>query len=308
MAEGVTGTTPDLRLLGPFLALVEERSFTRAAQRLNIAQPALSQQIKRLETQMGVDLFERTARGVRLTPAGERLSASVYPAFEELRRGVSEAQAMSQERVVEIRVAYISSLGSDVVPRIVRILSQTRPRFRLRLRVMSLDEQLSALRACAVDVGLFRLPDHVEVDLRQLHVVEIARCRRYVLLPSHHPLACMMELDLSALAGERWIMPSGTYQANLIAACRSVGFEPRIAQEANSFDAMVGLVRAGLGICISVSSGEPAEVPGLTAVPLRGTPVALVTGWAGTPDRSLLSAFIDVARSTTRVPQSALTS
>jgi len=291
----VDGSAPDLRLLAPFLVLSEEGSFTRAAKRLSLAQPALSQQIKRLETQLGVELFVRTPRGVYLTPAGERLAASVYPAFEELRRGVAETRALAQEATIDVRVGYISSLGPDIVPRIASILAREHPRFQLRLRVMSFDEQVAALR----------LPDYLEADLGQLHVVEIARCRRYALLPAHHPLAKMVELDLSALAGERWIMPSGTYRSNLVAACRTSGFEPRIVQEANTLDAMVGLVRTGLGICIHVSALPPPEVTGLASVPLRGDLIPLVTGWSGSPNRSLLSAFIEVARSAARLPQAA---
>ena len=154
----------DVRLLEPFVVLAEELHFTRAADRLHVAQPALSQQIARLEQQMGMRLFTRPPEAVRLTPAGQALLARVRPALAAIRTGVGEARSVAAGDLGALGVAHLSSLAPRVVPAIIAAFHDECPRVSVLPREASVEEQLGDLRDGEVDVGLFHLNRDVKLD------------------------------------------------------------------------------------------------------------------------------------------------
>src|SRR5215475_262755 len=144
----------DLRLLTPFLTLAEELHFSRAAERLHIAQPALSQQIARLERQLGFQLFDRPPRPIALTAAGRTLLDRVTPALALLEQGVLEAKALAGEQMSHLSVGHVSSLAPRLMPRIVASLRESHPHLTLTLHQASLGDQLASLRSGRTHVAL----------------------------------------------------------------------------------------------------------------------------------------------------------
>jgi DNA-binding transcriptional LysR family regulator len=239
--------------LESFAVVADELHFTRAAQRLSVSQPALSQQIARLERQLGVQLFTRAPGGVSLTPAGVALWREVQPAMTGLRAGVAEARAAGTGSSGRLRVQHLSSYGRQVLPMVAAHLREVEPELVVELREASVEEQLDALRQRSADVGVFHLDRDVEVDAPGITIATLASAPRYVAIPRAHLLAASTAASLSVFAGDVWVMPVGAsehsvQEANAVAACRRHGFEPRISQRANSIETMLGLVASGFGV------------------------------------------------------------
>jgi DNA-binding transcriptional LysR family regulator len=287
----------DLRLLEAFVALGHELHFTRAAAQLGIAQPALSQQIRRLERQAGFQLFERGHGHVTLTAAGSEFWESACGALKDIQAGIDRARASAEGRPRRIRVAHLSSLGPQIVPAIIRSYAEHCPEVLVSFAVLSIDEQLNALRNGSVDLGIFRIPDFIHLDLGGLRFVPLALGHRYVVLPEHHPLACRSSVTLRDLASERWIMPAGAHRRNLVAGLQRAGIDPVVVHEVNSFEAMAGLVRAGIGITTSVRLLPPVGED-LVFVPIEGDDIQLVAAWSAPANVLTIREFAAVARRT----------
>jgi DNA-binding transcriptional LysR family regulator len=239
--------------LESFAVVAEELHFTRAAQRLSVSQPALSQQIARLERQLGVQLFTRPPGVVSLTPAGVALWRGVQPAMTRLRAGIAEARAVGTGASRRLRVQHLSSYGPHVLPMVAAHLREAEPQLFVELREASVEEQLDALRQRSADVGVFHLDRDVELDAPGITTTTLACAPRYMAVPRGHPLATSTAVSLSDFAGDVWVMPVGAsersvQEANVVAACRRHGFEPRVSQRANSIETMLGLVASGFGV------------------------------------------------------------
>ena len=233
--------------------VAEELHFTRAAQRLSVSQPALSQQIARLERQLGVQLFTRSPGAVALTPAGIALWDEVQPALAGLRAGIAAARAVGAGATGRVRVQHLSSYGPQVLPMVAAQLRETDPDLVVELREASIEEQLAALRQRVADVGVFHLDPDFDLDAPGISTTTLVAAPRYVALPRGHAFATSRRLSLEQLAGDVWVMPVGAsersvQEANFVAACRRHGFEPRIGQRANSIETMLGLVASGFGV------------------------------------------------------------
>jgi DNA-binding transcriptional LysR family regulator len=241
----------DPRLLASFVVLGEELHFTRAAERLHIAQPALSQQIARLELQLGATLFTRAPVG--LTPAGAALFERAQPAFRALRAAVETARRVGNGDAGPVRLGHLSSFGPRAIPALVAALRDRLPDLELVAGEYSVEEQLAGLHAGALDVGLLYHDPTVELGDPAVTLHPIASGPHYVVLPAAHPLAGRTTLALEELAEEQWIEPRGTgtpgYQARFFhGLCARHGFTPSVAAHANSIETMLGMVGAGLGV------------------------------------------------------------
>jgi DNA-binding transcriptional LysR family regulator len=243
----------DLRLLESFVVLGEELHFTRAAERLHIAQPALSQQIGRLERQLGGRLFTRPPQAVALTPAGQALWSEVVAALARIRRGIGAARDVAAGDAGTLRLGHLSSYAPHVVPAIAAALRVVAPGVVLEMREGSIEEQLGAVRARALDVALFHLDRDVSIADEALDLIAVATTPRYVVLPPDHALAARRTVRMDELVAETWIAPIGSgtgsiQTASFVASCRRHGFVPQVGQQANSIETMLGLVRSGFGI------------------------------------------------------------
>lgn len=246
----------DLRLLESFVVLGDELHFTRAARRLHVAQPALSQQIARLERQVGTTLFRR--QPVELTSAGRALIERARPALRELRVAIEDARGDAGT----VRLGHLGSFGPRVIPALLAALGTT-----MQPRACGVEEQLRGLRDGTLDAGLFYLDRELVPDDPGLILHPLGSGPHHVALPSSHRLAGAAEVPLEQLAGERWIIPHGHYQAGQFArVCARHGFAPDVAAHTDSIETALGMVGAGLGI---------APVP-WTVLPRPGTGIAFV--------------------------------
>lgn len=286
----------ELRHLRYFVTLAEELNFTRAARKLNMAQPPLSQQIQQLERELGVQLFTRTNRRVQLTYPGQVFLAEARMALAQVENATRAA------RRADGRDGHLT-VGAGVMP-IHSVLSKVLPLFRkefpavdFRLRELLPQEQSRMLREGLTDVA-FVIPPFDQVDLTSEAVFSDPVV---AVLPSDHELAKKRSMDLHDLANERFVMPTRawapTYYDHLIMVCREAGFSPNIVHTATEFQTIFTLVAAGLGTALGTASTRASSVDGVTCVPVRSTTVPVWMAWRSSNTNPLVKEFIELVRS-----------
>lgn len=244
----------DFRQLRYFVAVAEELHFGRAATKLCIAQPALSQQIQRLERKLGTALFTRTSRNVTLTDAGSVLLEEARHILAAVRRAVTATQRTGRGETGRLTAAFAASVMFLTLPRIIREFRECFPDVVLELRELPTAVQLSALHTGEIDVGFVRQPPpderlHLETVLREFLVVAVDRS---------HRLAEQPKVDPEELADERFVLfprevGPGLY-SQVLTICREAGFTPNVVQESRELYTTVSLVEAGVGITIVPAS------------------------------------------------------
>jgi DNA-binding transcriptional LysR family regulator len=258
----------ELRHLRYFVAVAEELHFGRAAGRLHVAQPGLSQQIQALERALGVALFDRTSRRVELTPAGAVLLVEGKRALAQTERALDRARRTGRGEIGRLAVAAIGSATYDVVPAVLREHRRRYPDVELVLRELSTGAQVHALRAGEIDVGFLRLP----ADTHDLVAATVREETMLLMLPESHPLAGRAEVPLAALAGEPLIVfpaaPRPSWADTVIAACRQAGFEPRVVQEAMESATVVSFVAAEVGLALVPEGLRVLARPGVACRPV----------------------------------------
>lgn len=287
----------DVRQLTYFVAVAEEGHFGRAADRVHIAQPPLSQQIKKLEDELGVRLFDRTSRKVSLTRAGEALYERATDILARVAAAEEHLKAMASGRRGRLGVGFVGPAMDSRLPDAVRAYRESNPDVELTLRQLSTINQLEEVHDGRLDVGFVRLFDEKPQALeRRLFLQE-----EYVLaLPRSHRLATKTgPVHLADLADEPWIIfprESGPkLYDSIMDACRTVGFTPRIVQETLGKMTTAALVAAGMGISL-LPHGTAQMRPELVTRIVEG-PLPLMEIWAvwrKTDDAAALHAFLDV--------------
>lgn len=255
----------ELRHLRYFIALVEEKNFERAAARLGIAQPGLSQQIRSLETLVGLPLLDRTKRAVQLTLSGQIL-------FDEARKIVAQTDlALAQLRRVgrgqtgKISIGYVASVAySGVLTESLSSFRVAFPEIELQLVEMEMRMQLARIADGELDFGYIRPPVSVPAGVATMTVL---REPLVIALPQSHPLASVEEVDLAALASEIFITPRQPadvgFHSNTLEACQAAGFEPNISATGRDFTTIASMVAVGLGAAIGPQSLSCLQLPGV---------------------------------------------
>ncbi|KSS10676.1 LysR family transcriptional regulator [Pseudomonas aeruginosa] len=256
----------ELRHLRYFIAVAEELHFGRAAERLGISQPPLSQQIQALEEELGARLFERTTRRVELTDAGRLFLDESRQVLAQVDKAVLLARRAHLGELGELKIGFTSSAPfTSTIPSSIHAFRKAYPDVHLDLQEMSSRQVLKALLEESLQVGVIRplaLPDAV-------HWVELFREPLVAVLRADHPLAAGSEdgLAIAALAEEPFVFFPRSYGTGLydqvIALTRQAGFSPRIAQEASEAMTIIGLVSAGLGVSILPASFRRTRVDGV---------------------------------------------
>ncbi|KDR25543.1 LysR family transcriptional regulator [Caballeronia grimmiae] len=246
------------RLLAQFVAVAEELHFGKAALRLHMAQPPLSQAIRNLEEIVGVALLSRNKHFVALTPAG---AAFLQEARELLVRGqkaIDVARRASQGLTGTITVGFVGSVSYALLPRILLNFRTVFPSIHIDLRELTSTEQIENLRAHRIDLGIVRLPLNNAADME---LRTIATERLIAVLPQDHRLAGASTLRLRDLADDAFMIFPGdkipSLHAKILLACEKAGFSPRIVLEAWQMASMVSLVAARMGVALL-----PAQVSG----------------------------------------------
>ncbi|MDR3709643.1 MAG: LysR family transcriptional regulator [Capsulimonadaceae bacterium] len=241
----------DLRHMRYFVAVAEELHFGRAAEKLYIAQPPLSHQIKQLEQQIGVKLLERNRRRVRLTEAGAVFLEQARRTLAQAEFAVQAAHNAATGEPDSIEIGFVSSATyHDVIPAIIRVFRERHPRVVMALHELTSAQQAQALLDGSLHIGFVR-PPIGEVDLTLQTVLYEPFL---VALPSTHPLASESALSITSIANDPFVMLPRHLNLSLydqiIAICQTAGFRPRVSQEATQLQTITSLVAAGLGVSL----------------------------------------------------------
>jgi DNA-binding transcriptional LysR family regulator len=294
----------ELRYLQYFLAVAAELNFGRAAERLNIAQPPLSRQIRRLESELGVELFYRTKRRVELTEAGKVFLEEARKILSQVEKSVQVAQRASRGEIGRLVVGFEGSSAYDVVPLSLKVYRERFPEVELVVYGMTTAEQVQALHQAQIGVG-FIVPPLKGKD-KELVVETVLREPLVLALPETHPLVTQPRVRVRSLANEFFVIAQrdsgcGLYD-QVIALCQRAGFSPRVVQEVNEMQVMLGFVAAGLGIALLSASVKHFQRPGVVYRELQpSTPeVALAMIWRRDDPSAVLQAFLRVVRECAR--------
>ncbi|AHG92289.1 LysR substrate-binding protein (plasmid) [Gemmatirosa kalamazoonensis] len=288
----------ELRHLRYFVAVAEELHFGRAAQRLRVAQPALSQQIKQLEAELGVTLLARTRRRVALTEPGRLFLPEARRTLAHAAAAAEVARRAAVGEAGRLRIGYVDSALWGLLPAVLGAYREAHPAVKLTMLERLPAQQIVGLRAGDLDVGVGPPPPPV----RELATEPMTEERIVLALPAAHPLAARDAIDLVDLADEPWVLVSARTPSRLrdaaVAACVAAGFTPRVAQEARQLDALVALVSAGLGVTFVPSTAERMPRAGVAFRPLRGVdiPFRLVAAWRRGDMPPTVRSFLDVMR------------
>jgi LysR family transcriptional activator of glutamate synthase operon len=263
----------DLRQLRYLVALAEEQNFTRAAAREHIAQPALSQQIRRLEDEIGLALVERTTRHMSLTDAGILLVARARRIMAELDAAGDELEALKGMDVGRVRVGAIHTMGPIDVSLALAIFHERHPGVELTVREEPSEDLAEMIRDDELDLAFLSVTERIESHGLALH--QLVSEELVVLLAPDHRLAGRHGLRMVELRDEEFISyrPGARLRELLFTAGRHAGFEPRVKLESNESERVRRLVARGMGVAIlphsdAVSSGAEVAVLKLTDPPL----------------------------------------
>jgi DNA-binding transcriptional LysR family regulator len=263
----------DFRQLRYFIAVAEELSFTRAAQRLHLSQPPLSQQIQALEQDLGVRLLERDKRNVTLTAPGRLFleqARQILAMADEARTQVAEAAAGFSGH---LKLAYTVSVSfHPALPHTLLRFGQNAPNVRVWLSEMYTEPQFSAIRNGQIDVGFVRdIPTHGD-DARALRLDVIDREPLLLALPAGHRLADRPSVELGEVAGDPFVVQprelAATLYDRLVRLAAKSGFHPVIRQHAQQLNGLLALVAAGIGLALVPASMQVVRLAGISYVPL----------------------------------------
>jgi DNA-binding transcriptional LysR family regulator len=255
----------DLKHLATFIAVAEELNFHRAAERLAMAQPAVSRIVLELEDRLGVKLLERTTRKVRLTESGRYLLEEAQEILGRIEAAENTTRLLASGTKAVLRVGYTTITGHSVMPDITREFRQTNPDVRVELSYMTSPMQRDKILQDEIDLGLIDGPfQSSEIESRL-----VARHKLWALLPPRHPLTAKAHLTIEDLAAEELVIGTNsewpTFRRIVVVAFQSAGLVMKVGQEAQSLTGLLGLVTAGVGITLFTAMprfcGENVIVP-----------------------------------------------
>jgi DNA-binding transcriptional LysR family regulator len=288
----------ELRTLRYFVALAEELHFGRAAKRLSMTQPPLSQAIAGLERELGVRLLERTRRKVALSRAG---AAFLDEARATLARAAQAGEAARRAHRGEsgsLAVGYLAATAFTLLPLVLRDFRRAFPDVKLELRELTIPQQFTALLKGDIEIGLLRPP----VGQAELASETILSEPFVLALPARHPLSALKRVPAKRLAEEPFILfprqPGLVFHDLVMGFCLRNGFTPRVAQEAHQTHTVVGLVSAGIGVALVPASTRKLGLAGVAYRPLReATPQSRTAlAWRRADASPAVAAFVEVTR------------
>jgi DNA-binding transcriptional LysR family regulator len=299
-------TPVELRHLRYFLAVAEDRNFTRASRRLRVAQPALGRQVNDLEEELGVKLLERSPRGATLTPAGQAFLPEAQSVLQRATEAMRVARAFAQGERGELHLGYAPSLTVELLPRILHAYQSEAPGVRVVLRDLSTGEMVQELRGGKLHAALMVRPGTQE--LQGLVFEELCRYPLCVAVPHDHRLARSSTVNLRQIAREPFVAYSRQeypeYHEMLAELWAPTGTTLTITEEHDSAISLIAAVEARRGLAVVASSLACLAGPRLRVIELRPAPPPLVVGVAH--DRTRLcpasERFVKLLRTLPRLP------
>jgi DNA-binding transcriptional LysR family regulator len=256
----------ELRQIRSFLSIAETLHFGRTAELIHISQPALSLQIRALEEEVGVRLFERNRRKTTLTAAGFAFRDDAAAALSQLEQAIRRARLAANGKLGLLRIGFISTAGSEIVPDIVRQFRELNREVEFSLRNILTAEQVRMLEAGSLDIGFLRLPieGHPALD-----VVTVHREPFVLVVPSSHKLAKRKAVRLRELAGQDFVMYERTYAPGfhdlIFGILRDARIVPNVSQTAGEIPTLISLVDSRMGITILPASAVKHSVASVVA-------------------------------------------
>lgn len=259
----------ELRHLRYFVVLADELSFTAAAQKLNMSQPPLSQQIRDLEYELKTELFRRNSRQVELTAAGHAFRRHALAILAQTRQAAAQVRAIGQGRAGIINVATTNSVLLSGLSVAIAEFQQLHPDVEITIDELPPQEQIEALKARRGDICFLRLaPSDRDLVVRRVWSERIG-----LAVPAGHPLAARKTTTIEALKDEDFVfyrMRDSAFAAHLYSFCAQLGFLPRIVQQVVESMSIASLVSAGLGIGFVPESVGRQSLPNLRYLRITG--------------------------------------
>ncbi len=289
----------DLKQMRLFLATATEGNLTRAAERLHMAQPPLTRQIRQIEEALGVTLFVRTPRGMELTEAGIALAEEVPHVLALAQRAEERALRAGSGDLGHLEVGVFGSGMLSAVPELLARFRRSRPEVKMRVHSLTKAEQADALRARRIHIGFHRLPREED----DLSVESVGREPMYVGLPERHPLAQRDEILVQDLADEPMILypnlPMPGLAQEVMSAFRQENVPLRIEHEVGDVLSCIAMVAAGLGLCVTTESTSRMTLPGVGYRRFRSrhlTHIGLSCMYRRDDRSPVLGAFLSIVR------------
>lgn len=288
----------EIRQLNLFVAVAEELHFGRAADRLHMAQPPLSQQIRQLENELGVKLFQRTTRSVELTAAGREFLKHARHVLDAITEAELAAKAGGSGEYGRVRVGFAGAATRHLLPTLAREVKARYPNIELVLRGnLYANAAQEALSRGDIDLGFVRLP----FSLPGLSYRAIEEEKLVCVVPSGHNLAGRKSVSIAELADESFVTfprdTGSTLRAITNKVCWDAGFSPKVVQEAPDSYTIHAMVSAGQGVSLALSSTTNVSQPGAVYLPIRGSLPRLQSAiaWKSDNESSALAAVLKVA-------------
>jgi len=289
----------ELRHLRYFVVVAEELHFTRAAERLNMAQPPLSQQIHQLENELGVELFYRTKRQVKLTAAGKILLKNVYKILNDIEKACDSAQRAHRGEMGKIIVGFTGSATFDILPNLIQTYRRKFPLVNLAVLQLSTTDQIHSLLNGEINIGILCAP----IENSELKFEVIRQEPFIIAMPKDHPLASKSTpIEVQELSKELFIMTSREagqiYYDIIINICHNAGFSPNVTQEVNELHTSISLVAAGMGVALVPYSIQNFRIRGIIYHQLKNSVSTLKTAlaWRNDEKSPLVHSFITLAK------------
>jgi DNA-binding transcriptional LysR family regulator len=290
----------ELRYLLYFATVAEQKSFTRAAEKLRIAQSAISHQIKTLEEELEVKLLLRTKRSVKLTAAGHAFLREANDILNRVEQSRLEVRRAAQGETGTLSIGFFKTGTLLFLPELIHAYHTHYPSVRIHLHEQTPSEQLEALKLGRIDVGFTRpLPKAQAARFVQERVY---RDCVVAVLPDRHALACLRKISLEKLANENWVLVSRSTAPELVDGfrllCTNAGFSPRVINEPERMQAVLTMVAAGIGVSLAPSSVRAFYQPGVTLIPIQPDPppLDLVSARPYGEPLPTVAAFLDLLR------------
>ncbi|MGY4794774.1 LysR family transcriptional regulator [Lysinibacillus fusiformis] len=286
----------DIRKMRYFIMVAEELNFSRAAERLRMAQPPLSQEIRKLEEELGVQLFHRTKRMVELTDAGEIFLQGAKQTLFQLDKAIKETQLAAEGKIGCLIIGFVDS--TEIVIEVLNKFRERFPKIHLTLREMTTEQQLKALYEKQIHIGFIRSEQNNEILASEVCSEESLR----LVLHQDHPLATLPEISLQLIKEEPFIMFPRHLGPNfydlIISYFWDHGVSLNVVQEAVQMQTIVNLVATGMGISVVPSSVESYQRPGVIYKKIKETTptVNLYVGWRQNEISPAIAHFLTAVR------------